>query len=63
MQRDLDRLLKRRRRIKKAAWLLVLTLVLAFVLVAVKSCGENIGTYEKEYRPVDTPLAQPVDGG
>lgn len=55
MQRDLDRLRKRKRLLQRVLAVAALTFALAFVLVAIKSCGERFGdTYNKEYRPLDT---------
>lgn len=54
MQKDLDRLRKRKRRLQKALTLIIVTFALAFILVAIKSCGKQFDEpYNKEYRPVD----------
>lgn len=55
MQRDLNRLQKRKRLIYRALGLLMLTLIAAVVVVSMRSCSEQFNEpYNKDYRPMDT---------
>ncbi|MFC1542270.1 hypothetical protein ACFL4M_00090 [Pseudomonadota bacterium] len=54
MQKDLDRLWKRKRRTKRVLLVLGLTIVAALLVVGVRTCSEQFQEpYNKDYRPVD----------
>ena len=54
MQKDLDRLWKRKRRMKRVLLVLGLTIVAALLVVGVRTCSEQFQEpYNKDYRPVD----------
>jgi len=55
MQRDLDKLRKRKRRMKRVLLVLSLTFIAALLVVGVRTCSEQFQEpYNKDYRPVDT---------
>jgi ferric-dicitrate binding protein FerR (iron transport regulator) len=55
MQRDLNRMLKRKRRRHRVVTLLVLMACAALIVVAMRSCSDRFSDpYNKDYRPMDT---------
>jgi len=54
MQKDLDRLWKRKRRMHRVLAVLGLTMIVALVIVGVRACSDQYNEpYNKEYRPMD----------
>ncbi|MFC1567765.1 hypothetical protein ACFL3K_01005 [Pseudomonadota bacterium] len=54
MQKDLDKLRKRKRRIQRMLIVLALAIVAALLIVGVRSCSDQFQEpYNKDYRPVD----------
>jgi len=54
MQQDLDRLQKRKRIIQRIAFVLLLSLAVAFMMFTIRSCSDQYDDpYNKDYRPVD----------
>ncbi len=55
MQKDLNRLWKRKRRIHRVLAILGLTMVAALLVVGMRSCSDQYNEpYNKDYRPMDT---------
>ncbi len=55
MQKDLDRLWKRKRRRQRVVTVLVLAIVAALLIVGVRACSDQFQEpYNKDYRPMDT---------
>lgn len=55
MQKDLNRLLKRKRRTRRVWSILALMLIAAIAVVLMRSCVDQFkGPYNKDYRPMDT---------
>jgi len=54
MQKDLDKLRKRKRRIHRVLAILAITSAAALVIVGVRACSDQYqDAYNKEYRPMD----------
>ncbi len=54
MQKDLDRLWKRKRRVHRVMTILIVSIVAASIVVAMRACSEQYQEpYNKEYRPMD----------
>ncbi len=54
MQKDLNRLWKRKRRIQRVVAVLSLAIVAALLIVGVRACSNQFQEpYNKEYRPMD----------
>ena len=55
MQKDLDRLWKRKRRIRRLFVVLGLTIAAALLIVGVETCHRQFQEpYNKDYRPLDS---------
>jgi hypothetical protein len=54
MQKDLDKLRKRKRRLHRVFGVLVLSAATALIVVGMRSCSEQYQEpYNKDYRPMD----------
>jgi len=54
VQKDLDRLRKRKRRVHRVITILIISIVAALIIVAMRACSEQYQEpYNKEYRPMD----------
>jgi len=59
MQRDLDRLRRRKNRKHKVIGLLVLCALVALIMVTMRTCSDRFAEpYNKNYQPMDTQRKQ-----
>lgn len=62
MQKDLNRLWKRKRRMHRVFAVLGLTIVAALLVVGVRACSDQYKEpYNKDYRPMDTSRQKAVE--
>ncbi|MDT8377024.1 MAG: hypothetical protein RQ867_09875 [Mariprofundaceae bacterium] len=64
MQKDLDKLWKRKRQINRLLAVLSLTIIAALLVVGVRTCSDHFQEpYNKDYRPVDNVNQKPMEPG
>ena len=62
MQKDLNKLWKRKRRLHRVFTVLSLTIVAALIVVGVRTCSDQYQEpYNKDYRPMDAGRQKAVE--